>query len=138
MATILVKGVTAKIDVIVIRIARVFIDSDKVIQTPAKEDDCDFDFGVTYTSRKIRKTTTINVEVWDDDDSGFFSSPDDLIIRKIGNVDSFLNNGYIEGPTMHLCEEGNPNEFVPTLECGLKFQNAIETVLLWEDEYVSS
>lgn len=93
-----------------------YIDDEEVIRTPTREDTTHFDANVDYASKKILKTANIKIEVWDDD-SGFLGSPDDLIMRTEGNVESFLNNGIREGAKI------------------ASLVNRIETISVWKDDF---
>lgn len=59
----------------------------------------------------------IRIEVWDDD-SGFISSPDDLILQAEGDIDSFKDEPVRRGSTF----SGNTS--------------SIELSISWQDEYV--
>lgn len=59
-------------------------------------------FGETYHSPLMSKNARITIEMWDDD-SGFFGSPDDLIIRWETSIDELLKKGmryFTEGTTV--------------------------------------
>lgn len=94
---------------------KLFINGEKVIQTQARDDICCFDANVTYQSTKISKTSTIKIELWDDD-SGFFGNPDDLILESAGSVEAFVKTPIRDGAVID------------------SHQNLIETTSFWQDE----
>lgn len=95
---------------------KLFINGENVRTSGARANNCCHDVDVTYTSKKIKKSSTIMIEVWDDD-SGFLGSADDLILRSSGDVDSFLNEPIRLGAIIY------------------NLQNQLETVSFWQDEY---
>lgn len=91
------------------------INDEKVIETKPQENICCFDVNATYQTIKIPKTSTIKIEVWDDD-SGFFGSADDLVQSAEGSIDSFIKTPIRDGAVFSTQ------------------QNLIETISFWQDE----
>lgn len=95
---------------------KLFINDEKVIQTDAQQNICCFNVNATYQSIKIPKASTIKIEVWDDD-SGFFGTDDDLVLRTEGDVNSFMNAPIRDGAVFST------------------HRNSIETISIWQDEW---
>lgn len=70
---------------------------------------------ITYTTHKISKASTIEIQIWDK--KAAFWEKTSLILQTKGDVDSFLNEPLRTGAVIR----GK--------------QNAIETVSFWQDEY---
>lgn len=87
------------------------------METAPRENTYYFNADIKYFSKKIPKTAKIKIEVWDDD-SGFFGSSDDLILRAEDSVDSFLKNGMKKGAVISSST------------------NAVDTISFWQNEYV--
>lgn len=95
---------------------KLFINGEKVIQTDAIQNIGYFDANTMYQSIKIPKSSTIKIEVWDDD-SGFFGTADDLILRTEGTIDSFMKSSIRYGAVFSTR------------------RNSIETISFWQDEF---
>lgn len=93
-----------------------FVNDQLIYKSSSRADTPSFDVDYHYTSDRIPKTSTIRIEIWDDD-SGFFGSESDLVLRTEGDVISFVNNPFRGGAT-------SPSG-----------QNSINTFVFWEDEY---
>lgn len=78
-----------------------------------------FDVDYHYVSELMPKDSTIKIEIWDDD-SGFFGSEADLILRTMGDIDSFVKNPFRGGTVTNNKPSG---------------QNSINTFVFWVDEY---
>lgn len=69
-----------------------------------------------YVSDRIKNSSVIKIEVWDDD-SGFLGSESDLIQREEGSIASF-----IEKPIRYGAQH-------------FSLVNSLEVAMFWEDEY---
>lgn len=84
------------------------------------------DVNYRYVSDKIPKTSTIKIQVYDDDSVRIFTFAnkfieDDLLLETEGTIDSFLKNPFRSGAIMKKTQ--------------LNGQNSINTYVFWEDEY---
>lgn len=101
-----------------------FIDGESQLRTSTRDDTCCYDdLNVHFTSKKISKSATIKIEVWDDDNTFAGDLPPELILRTEGNVDSFLNKGYrgVNGTAKY--------------KGAVNLGNSIDTISFWQDEY---
>ena len=89
-----------------------------MLKTVTKKRQDSYDPHVQLTTDKIPKASIIRIEVWDDDSSGIFSSPDDLIIQTEGGIEEFANEPVRHGSTF------------------LGYTSSIEISLTWQDEYI--
>lgn len=96
---------------------KLIINEKEAHKTRSRTDTCCFDANEYFVSERIAKSSTIQIEVWDDD-SGFFGSADDLIQREVGSIASF-----IEKPVRYGAKVGD-------------VVNSIEVAAFWRDEYV--
>lgn len=96
---------------------KLFING-KHVHTSAVGNSGVFFANINYESEKIAKTSTISIEVWDQD--GGLNFRDDLLQRTQGNIDSFLSKPIREG----YRSSANNGQ-----------QNYIETATFWLDEY---
>ena len=102
---------------------KLFVNGAFIVQTPTIANTLTYDVNYRYMSEKIAKSSKIVVEVWDDDDpTGVFGSPDDLILRSEGSIDNFLDYPFRDGPNVNLASE-------------IDGQNSINTYTFWQDEY---
>lgn len=95
---------------------KLIINEKEAHQTRSRTDTCCFDANEYYVSEKIANSSTIKIEVWDDD-SGPFGSADDLLQRAEGSIASF-----IEKPVRYGAKVGD-------------VVNSIEVAVFWRNEY---
>lgn len=102
-----------------------FVNDEKIYQSPSRENIAIYDLNYRYVSGRIPKSSTIKIEIWDDDQQtgvlSVFSSNDDLVLRTEGNIEDFLNNPFRAGVT--------------TTGAQFNGQNSINTYSFWESEY---
>lgn len=96
---------------------KLFVNNKPMLKSSTKLFRQSYDPLITLTTEKIAKNSTIRIEVWDSS-YGFWDS-DALIQSTEGNIQSFLNEPLREGA-----------------DCGNSNRNSIETMLLWQDEYL--
>lgn len=97
-----------------------FVNDQLIYKSSSRQDTISYDVNYHYTSELIPKTSTIRIDIWDDD-SGFLGSEADLVLRTVGDVTSFVENPFRGGTT---CTKRSPSG-----------QNSINTIVFWEDEY---
>lgn len=97
-----------------------FVNDNLIYKSETRANTLTFDVNYHYTSELIPKTSTIKIEIWDDD-SGFLGSESDLVLRTVGDISSFVQNPFRGGTTV-----------TKTSPSG---QNSINTLVFWEDEY---
>lgn len=93
---------------------KLFVNGTKEEETKIQDGINLFNANVIYLSKKIPKTTTIKIQVWDSD--SFLYGGDDLIQETEGTIDSFLQQ-----PIRYGAQKDGE-------------QNAIETSVFWQDE----
>lgn len=89
------------------------VQCKEVLKTAPKTNRYKYNPRVTFTTEKISKDSTIQIEVWDD--SPLFG--DALIQITNGNVESFLNEPLRNG-----------------VQCEKNLKNSLETMSFWSDE----
>ena len=102
---------------------KLFIDDKVILETPPKDETEHFNVDFQYVSEKIKKSSTITIEIWDKDGTIIFDN-DQLILKRMDNINSFLNEPFCGG------EFFSSKEFT-----NFMYQNSINTYSFWEDEY---
>lgn len=95
---------------------KVYIDGREVFRTGPRTNNHLPYFGETYKSPKMLKKARIRIEMWDED-SGWMSTADDLILRWDTTIDELLQNG------IFWSGKGNV------------WRNRLVTTSTWKDEY---
>lgn len=90
-----------------------FVDGEQVMKTHTEKDEYTYDVDKAFTTGKIKKTSTIKIEVWRPKAHG----DDKLILRSEGDVESFLKEPLRKGTHFDMGDNG------------------IETISFWEDDY---
>lgn len=94
---------------------KLFVNGEKVLQSTPRKKVFFFDADIMYTTPRIRKNSTIAVEIWD---AGTWSAETDALIQRTeGNIESFLSQPLREGV------ESNGR------------RNSIEAVSFWQDKF---
>ena len=99
---------------------KLFIDGKLIHETSPKNDKITYNSDYQYVSEKIKKSSEIKIQVWDED-----GETDELILESIGDVNSFLNEPFRGGDSFEI--DYNHNKITQ--------QNSINTYSFWEDEY---
>lgn len=94
---------------------KLFVNSKELFKSPTTKNAFVYDADITYTTGRISKNSTIEIEIRDA--SAAFWEYDALILKTKGNVDSFLNEPLRAGAEIN------------------HRQNSIETVSFWQDEH---
>lgn len=97
-------------------IIKLFVNGEKLLKTTRSINGFSFDAKITFTTAKIWKNSTIQIEIWDAKKG--FMNPNQLIFSKKGTVNSFLNKQ----------RRAEGDDFSENA-------NRIETVSFWRDEY---